>query len=213
MKFNKFEKRKLSNFYVQTPYVVKPDEKIDTTSNKTKLIATSLMRFNYNTLTISPLTISRPFFDWFNGNTAYLWETVDLNVGFFNIYVFQDMVNDGRSITIEFLSIDAVTIPFPISSKNLDGNWIYFIKKNNSLSELTTIPRVDSTIFTEFVPIGGFLQDKAIKKNHTSVDIIRLYNNRTCDVFKDNIKTVTSTYEASKSNNRKKAFYFKLNKS
>jgi hypothetical protein len=166
MLIDKFKHRKLSKFYYSfgsKNAIVALDGTTLTNSNSTKLICTTRLIYNrnLNTIYLDESTISTTYNQNLNGGIDKKLDqqlTSNGTLSYCNLYVFQDTVSNGRGIVIEFLSIDAVTVPFnnKINTFTTLPNYKYFVKAKNRFYALNpSSPRVDQPLFTEFVPLGG----------------------------------------------------------
>jgi hypothetical protein len=240
LKMDKYNPRRLTNFYVDGTSIKFMDEVGGgpfAGSEKTKIISTVLGKFNLNQggnphyalidSTIETVAVSAT--GNYSNKAAYNNIFPDDNSGFFNIYILQDnnsTANYGlplnRAIAIEFLSIDAINIPF--NSKNTNSNYVYFAKKANRLDKLDVQNAwwngirgngIDPLTNTHHMAINTdqFTTGIPTKKNQNkNIDIIRIYNNKTCDVFDDCLKVVESTYTGTVAQDSSKLYYYKLNK-
>ena len=237
MQFDKYKKRNLSKFYVSgLSYVNPAGDGALGDGNKNKLIATAVMQYRYSnpgrlitdpTDSISMLHASTLYNSGINSEYPIYQPTGANNGGWglFHIYIFQNTINDGRAIVVEFISIDAATIPFnsKVNVKKIwqDGaNYNYFMKKGNLLTKLPAInkydnPRLSSSQFSEFIELNHasslFSKRNMMREIFTDIDIIRIYDDGTCDVFEKCLQIVKSTYNSTlMSGHRPVAFYYKL---
>ena len=134
----------------------------------------------------------------------------------------------NRAIAIEFLSIDAINIPFNSRNNTYpDPGSIphaYFARKGQYLHEVSVenawwgsnpLAAIDPGTNTQHIAINtnNFVKGIPIKKHQNkNIDIIRVYANKTCDIFDDCIKVVSSTYSGNYIVGKAKLWYYKLNK-
>ena len=204
VKMNKYEKRKLSKCYIRPVSVCSGSlNEIVSTSGKTKIIATALYSYNYtgfgNPLGITMVHACKPYNSQLTN--AYTDFPNGGVYGYFNLYILEDVVNGGKGLAIEFLSIDAITVPF--NNKigiNNTLTYSYFAKfRNTFISIPTNNSRLDSDLMIDFIPIlsslGGLRRTVLNNLSKSkSINVIRLYSDRTCDVFNDALKLHMSLY-------------------
>lgn len=221
-RFDKYKKRKLSNFLPPILTTVLPDGTTTTPASfKLKLLATALISYQYvlhGIPSVNSFNIETISFIQAAGLPGTSKLDTDPNKSYFHLYIVQDLTNNSRGIAIEFLSIDAITIPF----RNTQGYettpaYSYFLKQGNRIRTLVTSSRIDIIVNVDFVPINNsqnpLLVNNTLRKNvGETLDIIRLYNDKTCDVFEKGLQIVKSTYSHNLEQPTKNLWYYKLNK-
>jgi len=238
LKMDKYNPRRLSNFYIDGTFMTFTDELGQSTyngSNKTKILSTTLAAFHLyqgpagDALTLSTIETLQVSTIYGDINAPLVGNQLpENNSGFFNIYILQDnnsTANYGqplnRAIAIEFLSIDAINIPF--NSRNTDAiPYAYFARKGQYLHEVSVqnawwahTSGIDPGTNTQHIAINtnNFTAGIPIKKHQNkNIDIMRVYENKTCDIFDDCIKVVVSSYSGNIINGKLNLWYYKLNK-
>ena len=223
--FDKYKDRKKSGLYInmagfnmyQNPIVSGSSYTMINASPQTKIIATALLRISN---TINP-TSGDIFMEHasktHNDSLSFAPSKVYANASYINVYVIQDTTNNGRGLAVEFLNIDAVSIPFNSKISPIP-NYQYFFKKGNqsliniSSSANTSGTRTDFTTRTDFLQINSLFPTSNTLRPYKEISIIRLYENGTCDVFDKCLKIVSTTYSSNINGLKKKFYYSKLNK-
>jgi len=224
---DKYNRRELSGFYLSLTtaggnnYVVNStgDGFIGSIGSRSKLLSTSLLRYNYSGgPVISVSHVSLPY--WQGPNDTF--RVSELNGGSYsNLYIMQEVDSNGRAIYIEPLSIDGIVVPFSSKKYVLDeSDCKYFMKKGNRLIQIdnTLNARIDSRYNVESISLTGvggskaFLSSLKQKKSKKQIDIVRLYSDKTCDVFENGLRIEHSSYVGNIGNQGIMAYYFKLNK-
>jgi len=238
----KYDARRLTNFYIPGggKNFILSNGSIVSGNNKTKILSTTLAKF---TLADPSVYVNAHRELLTNSTITYVTTTsihsisniqsgiLNIQPGereiYFNIYILQDLATNGRGIGIEFLTIDAINIPFnnKFDIDNTTLNFAYLAKKGNRFCELTpsdlwwqdTLKNsIDKPMNNQHTMINTaeFWENISIrnKSQNKNIDIIRIYDNKTCDIFEKCLQVVDSTYSANLSNAKLKLHYCKMNK-
>ena len=230
MKFNRFNKRKLSNFNVNffNSYCVNLNNSniAQVVTNNSKLLCTFLCSYDYSSdgLNIQVLGVSTP-----NKTVGYFNKKVNLysDRGFFNVYIFATNLNmpipqeeespKYRSIAIEFLSVDAVNIPSSYEKQytNNDNNFDYntpsvLFKSKTKAITLENGRGADLKGNSLFCVLSGVMDFKKYTLFDNKFDVIRIYSDRTCDVYSNALSIESVSHKLNPGS--AKTWFFKLNK-
>jgi hypothetical protein len=219
MKYNRYGKRKLSNFNVnfnnETCVEAASGEITTVTTNNSKLLCTFLCKYNYLDSSIETLLVSTPNKNI--GDSTSLFNT-DGNVGYFHVYVFQSNINPDSeqkciSTAIEFLSVDGIQIPAaydinPDSSSNWEN--IFYKSKNKLILSEGSDMRARDVNKSIFLSLGNLVGQKAQNHNDATIDVIVPCKDRTCNVYPNAL--ILENVKHSLRSGISKTYFFKLNK-
>jgi hypothetical protein len=133
----------------------------------------------------------------------------------FHIYIFAGE-NDVRMLAIEPLSIDSLTIPFGF--RNIlptPSNYIYKLKIGQRITSVAFTRNNNSNMPFDLSANDSIyfgLAGMAYTGKHSNLDVIRLYRDKTCDVFERKARMVQSVYNRKSDSNHVYVYYLKLNK-
>ena len=226
MNFNRYGKRKLSGFNVNFKGCNTLDnnttEMTQVSTDHSKLLCTFLCSYSYTDLSITIICASTPYKPV--GFIANGIQTSN-NQGYFHVYIFEtnkqsaSSASSFRNIAIEFLSVDGIQMPasFDNSSSigfNMNNNPPILYKSNSGIIFQNTGPysavRGIDRNNNLSVPLAELIQfRKSNKFCDNKVDVIRIYDNKTCDVFSkalsiENVKHLVNGHTSG-------AYFFKLN--
>jgi len=213
--FNKYEERHLSRFYYYgnyiggTPYGVDEDGDLEPTTNKNKLLSTTLcgmIRIDDSTFNISTLKITTT--SGVQGGLGGSKIKGNYDNSLFHVYIFVSTdYPDRKILAIEPLSIDSLTIPFPFRGIDEMGvGYKYKIKVGASLQNINFYRSNDD--FADSI----YFNLPSINDRNKYFDVIRLYENKTCDVFKRPARIVHVVYNRKNNSLHAHVYYCKLNK-
>lgn len=228
MKFNRFGKRKLSGFNVcfkGTSAFDNSNQSVSTvTYNKSKLLCTFLCQYDFNNDQITILLATSP--DKSEG--GYDMSSINKGDGFtgyFHVYIFESNIETTsspyRSVAIEFLSVDAIQIPASFGKQDVsDGSYtevgnILLVSKN----KIIPIPISGDNNYSRgkdpknnalTVGIAAVTPLKGYNLKDNKLDVLRIYDDKTCDVYEEAVSIEYSKYRTNSSN--QKVYYAKLNK-
>ena len=227
--FDKYKERHLSRFYYRGNF--SPSEggvigfdgygALNQTDQHNKLLSTTLC--NMNRINDSIFTISTVKPTTTNGTTTGGEYVTKVRGGpgtsLFHVYIFAGSVNNTRILAIEPLSIDALTIPFPFrDSLPTIPNYIYKLKIGQRFADTTLVRNDTNDSYNNLSPrplvdsITVNLPSSAYGGKQTNIDVIRLYEDKTCDVFKQCARMVHTVYNRKTDSKHLHAYYMKLNK-
>jgi hypothetical protein len=219
MKYNRYGKRKLSNFNVnfnnETCVDAESGEIISVTTNNSKLLCTFLCKYNYLDSSIETLLVSTPNKNIGGGDNSL---NINGNAGYFHVYVFQSNIGNRNerkciSTAIEFLSVDGIQIPAaydinPDSSSNWEN--IFYKSKNKLILSEGSDMRARDVNKSIFLSLGNLVGQKAQNHNDTIVDVIVPCKDRTCNVYPNAL--ILENVKHRVSSGISKTYFFKLNK-
>lgn len=190
---NKYKKRDLSNFYAGD-LKMSDGSSTNTDINTTKLLATVLLKYD---LPNQLVTYQHASLTYNVGKNSFIPYSPDTDTSYFNLYIMVDTQNtEFRGLVVEPISIDVATIPFNAILDEPEVSYQYFAKWGNKIVNIAKVPRVDSIVRYEMVELGGITSSPSLTKQRNEITLVRLYNNRTCDVFEDSLYIANSTYNA-----------------
>jgi hypothetical protein len=219
MKYNRYGKRKLSNFNVnfnnETCVDAASGETTTVTTNNSKLLCTFLCKYNYLDSSVEILLVSTPNKNIGDGNSLI---NTDGNAGYFHVYVFQSNINPDSeqkciSTAIEFLSVDGIQIPAAYDiNPNSSSNWenIFYKSKNKLILSEGSDMRARDVNKSIFLSLGNLVGQKAQNHNDATIDVIVPCKDRTCNVYPNAL--ILENVKHSLRSGISKTYFFKLNK-
>jgi hypothetical protein len=223
MNFDRYNKRKLSAFNVcfknKIAFNINDGSPTSVTYNKSKLLCTFLCQYDFDSNQITILLVTTP--DKTKGGSIVGQKITDGNIGYFHVYIFESNIETTsslcRSVAIEFLSVDAISIPASFGKQTTAVNTfsditeVKLVSKNKIISLKSAYNRgYDVSNNSRYVILSLLVPFKKYNYNDNNLDVVRIYDDKTCDVYPNALSVQYAKYRLD--NRNYKVYYTKLNK-